>query len=979
MRAALLIRFLAILAAAWAITGCRSEGDARNDPPTVNTPPKISGAPKTKVFVGKNYQFVPSAADDDGDALTFTVSNSPRWAQFSTKSGEITGTPGSGDIGRYEGVTISVSDGKATNALPPFDLVVTPEDAANEAPIVTGTPAGYVEAGSTYVFSPNAVDPDGDKLTYSVENKPSWATFDVANGTLAGTPAAADVGTASGIRIAVSDGQAVAALPPFSIVVVPASGRPVGEGTPFGFSEVPEITFVQSFAEAEHLGIFHLDTANRWAPGDLENKTGWTPKVTTQLQILQGTLAGVTYDTASGILSYDGKGGPGWALVQLSAPSKGARSNPFYVRVLVPDAIWGLDATKRPDLASKFPGVPKYDYGVTSYEDAWKSVPPGESPDDPEVLLILAGTYMSAVEGRLTAQVDPDSGGLKDRILWKTNSGRASPWVYILGEPGKRPKISGYDIKFGGSIGVRGYLVSVVKNLELETMVTETANGGWKIGVPNRKYWTRLYVHDTHGLNRPEFPDAKLLNNDVFSSTEHEGDTEDKTVRLGVPIAPNDFKSHFWNNQFLRTGGNSLKHTIYLHGRPDAWLIYNNNLHNGGNASSAVKATLGHFRVLNSRISAFADDANPGDPEQRLNQQLIDTPSCSDAVIYNNHLIGAHRMVDGTHAGTRTGLIWFSPRRSLWGTDIPRYPDITFQAAPFRPFLFTYKESDVDGTKYPSAWLEIRREAGAWTAASSPATFAPNRGGGGFDWDINLTPADFPVNGRYELRMNSGTRQTEATVKFNVYRNANYFAITSFIDSERDHPWYADGPKAYVIDDGAAYWTALRNWGNPADGKDGRADPTNPYTLKKYVAYNRFTWITGAGLRSEREEAIRDHGTLPARLHYSGSVSAMFGAVPPTWTDSAVTFVANNTYEGWKPEDVDTGDLFRTDIGPLTQNPANTLYGPGQDDPEKRNWPNYSVDLPADKQPLFVKVGGERDPITPTAPEIALPSWFKLF
>ena len=56
---------------------------------------------------------------------------------------------------------------------------------------------------------------------------------------------------------------------------------------------------------------------------------------------------------------------------------------------------------------------------------------------------------------------------------------------------------------------------------------------------------------------------------------------------------------------------------------------------------------------------------------------------------------------------------------------------------------------------------------------------------------------------------------------------------------------------------------------------------------------------------------------------------------------------------------------------------GNELYGPGQDDPAKANWPNYFVPMPADRQPLFVEVGGERTPANPAAQEIALPDWFK--
>jgi hypothetical protein len=977
MRAPILFKYLSILSIAWTLSGCRIDGDTRDGATSAdNSPPKISGAPTTRTKVGRTYRFRPAASDPDGDPISFAVANKPAWTTFDPTSGELRGTPRSSDIGRHRDVTISVSDGKTTRVLPKFDVVVTTVAATNNALMISGSPSTYVEAGLLYSFTPSTTQRNAGSLVYSIENKPSWASFDTTTGTISGTPSAAHVGKFPDVTILASDGENSSALPPFTISVVPAATRSTSSA-PFAFAEVPEISFVQSFAESEHLGIFHIDTTNRWTPGDLNNDSGWTPRIGTQLEILQGTLQGVNYDSGTGILSYDGKGGAGWALVQLSAPSFGARSKPFFVRVLIPDAIWGQDATTRPDIASKFPTVPKFDYGRESYVKAWESMPTSGTADDPDVLLILGGTYLSATEARLTDQVEADTGLPKSRVNWASAKGGARPWQYLIGEPGNRPKLSGYDIESGAMLSVNGYRVSVGRNLELEAMVTTTANGGWQVGVPNRKYWSRIFAHSQHGLNRPQWPDKNAINDDLFGSSAAEGDTADHTARYGVPIAPNDWKSFFWNNEFIRTGGSPLKHTIYLHGRPDAWLIYNNNRHNGGNSSSAVKATVGHFRVLNSRISAFPDETNPADPAHRLNQQLLDVPSSSDSVIYNNHLVGGHRWNEG-HAGTRTGLIWFSPRRTLWGTDLPRYPDVTYQAAPFRNFAFSFNNSGVAGADYPNATLEIRSRGGNWRPTNGTARFSPNGAGGGSNWELDLSPSDFGENGNYELRMNGGAAQSPAYMHFSVYRNARYLAITSYYDAQLDRPWYADGPKAYVIDDGAEYWTQMMRWGATAGDVDARRDATNPYTLKKYVAYNRFTWLTTDGLMTKREEAIRDNGTLPSYAVYIGSNASRFGAVPPTWTDAGVTFLANNVYEGWQVEDLGTADFLRSDVGAITGNPANQLYGPGQDDPVNANWPNYSVELPKEKQPLFVPVGGERTPASPAATEIALPDWFKL-
>ena len=89
----------------------------------------------------------------------------------------------------------------------------------NKAPTITGSSPSAVNAGATYTFAPTAKDADGDTLAFSIQNKPSWATFSTATGKLSGTPSLAAVGTYSNIGISVSDGKATTALSKFSVVV----------------------------------------------------------------------------------------------------------------------------------------------------------------------------------------------------------------------------------------------------------------------------------------------------------------------------------------------------------------------------------------------------------------------------------------------------------------------------------------------------------------------------------------------------------------------------------------------------------------------------------------------------------------------------------------------------------------------------------------------------------------------------------------
>ncbi|HLS81789.1 MAG TPA: putative Ig domain-containing protein [Steroidobacter sp.] len=190
-----------------------------------NHAPTISGTPATSVNAGVAYSFTPSASDADGDTLGFSIRNRPSWASFDTASGRLSGTPTSGGV--YGDIVISVSDGKASASLPAFSITVNAA-AVNRAPTISGTPGATVTAGAAYSFQPNASDPDGDTLTYSIQNRPSWASFDANTGRLAGAPNQSDAGVYSNIVISVSDGKASASLAPFSITV---SAPVVGSAT----------------------------------------------------------------------------------------------------------------------------------------------------------------------------------------------------------------------------------------------------------------------------------------------------------------------------------------------------------------------------------------------------------------------------------------------------------------------------------------------------------------------------------------------------------------------------------------------------------------------------------------------------------------------------------------------------------------------------------------------------------------------------
>jgi hypothetical protein len=165
-RALSVLTAIALTGGALALAGCGGGDDDAAATSTGggggggNTAPTISGSPPGSVVQGTAYSFTPTAADADGNPLTFSVANLPTWAAFSTTTGRISGTPTSGQVGTYGNITISVSDGTATTSLATFSIQVV------------GTATG----SATLSWTPPTQNSDGSPLNNLAGYKVYWGT-----------------------------------------------------------------------------------------------------------------------------------------------------------------------------------------------------------------------------------------------------------------------------------------------------------------------------------------------------------------------------------------------------------------------------------------------------------------------------------------------------------------------------------------------------------------------------------------------------------------------------------------------------------------------------------------------------------------------------------------------------------------------------------------------------------------------------------
>ncbi len=156
----------------------------------VNDAPTISGLPTLSVKQGTAYSFTPTAADVDGDPLTFGIVNLPAWAAFDTATGTLSGTPTVANVGITHEIIISVTDGTATTTLAAFNLEVT----QTAVPVAEGFAVSTDEDSAVQVdVVAHATDSDGtiDATTVSASGAAHGAlAVNGTTGVVTYTPAA---------------------------------------------------------------------------------------------------------------------------------------------------------------------------------------------------------------------------------------------------------------------------------------------------------------------------------------------------------------------------------------------------------------------------------------------------------------------------------------------------------------------------------------------------------------------------------------------------------------------------------------------------------------------------------------------------------------------------------------------------------------------------------------------------------------------
>jgi RHS repeat-associated protein len=184
-------------------TGLLFGNHATSDPST-NRPPVFNSTPPAVAAVNNLYQYTPAVTDPDGDTLTFSLTQAPAGMAIDPVSGTIVWTPTAAQVG-LQAVTIVASDGRG-GVTPQSFAVSVGTTPLNEPPIFVSTPVTMALAGQPYAYTAQALDPDGDPLTYFLTAAPAGMTIDPVSGAITWSPAAANVG-ANPVTVRVKDGR----------------------------------------------------------------------------------------------------------------------------------------------------------------------------------------------------------------------------------------------------------------------------------------------------------------------------------------------------------------------------------------------------------------------------------------------------------------------------------------------------------------------------------------------------------------------------------------------------------------------------------------------------------------------------------------------------------------------------------------------------------------------------------------------------
>lgn len=184
-----------------------------------NQPPQIISSPKTAGSINNEYEYQLIAVDPDNDPLSYLLEEGPEGMVLDSHGVVKWQKP---TLGNHS-IKLSVSDVQQHKVEQSYTLTIGDQIITNQPPQITSIPKIQGVVNDTYHYQIQANDPDGDPLTYKLEEAPAGVIID-NNGLV--TWSNPILGTHT-IKIAVNDGNyTVTQTYDLAINSLPSDNRP---------------------------------------------------------------------------------------------------------------------------------------------------------------------------------------------------------------------------------------------------------------------------------------------------------------------------------------------------------------------------------------------------------------------------------------------------------------------------------------------------------------------------------------------------------------------------------------------------------------------------------------------------------------------------------------------------------------------------------------------------------------------------------
>jgi RHS repeat-associated protein len=188
----------------------------------LNQPPAFTSKPNLLAILGHPYTYQATAADPDGDPLTFSLLAGPTGMKVDPATGLVTWTPASAAMGN-QAIALRVDDGHGASAEQDYTLAVI-EPPPNTPPVFTSSPVVSANVNTPYSYQATAADEDFDSLTFALTSGPAGMTVNHTTGLVQWQPTGNQAGLQN-VALTVSDGRGGSATQTYTIDVLSQPGN----------------------------------------------------------------------------------------------------------------------------------------------------------------------------------------------------------------------------------------------------------------------------------------------------------------------------------------------------------------------------------------------------------------------------------------------------------------------------------------------------------------------------------------------------------------------------------------------------------------------------------------------------------------------------------------------------------------------------------------------------------------------------------